>query len=255
MQSKINRSTLHSIDWSAQACLAFTTTRVHPLKDPSAAIEDHYGGFNLALHVGDNTQRVLDNRALLQKFLPEGCQLQWLTQVHGATVITVTKVTAQAITADAQITRERHIALAIMTADCLPILLAAADGSEVAAIHGGWRSLSQQIIANTIQAMTTPANKLVAWLGPCIGQLAFEVNDEIKAIFVAQNPALLAAFMPSKAGHCLASLPFIAQQQLQQCGVANINALSHCTFSQYHQYYSYRRESVTGRMATIICRA
>jgi polyphenol oxidase len=253
MPKTINPSLIDLVQWPVQQCLAFSTTIHHPfnaMPQPTSG----YGSFNLAQHVGDNPATVEDNRSTLQRLLPEPCAIQWLNQVHQADVVTIERVAEQPLTADAQITRRKHIALAIMTADCLPILLAAHDGSEIAAIHAGWRPLAQNIIANTLANMQTKAQDLVAWLGPCISQSAFEVGAELKTTFCTQRPALATAFLAGKPNHYFADLPGMAKILLAELGVSNIVHLNHCTFSNPHQYYSYRRSARTGRMATLICR-
>ena len=141
-----------------------------------------------------------------------------------------------------------------MTADCLPILLSHKNGSEVAAIHGGWRSLAANIIEKTLDKMHSKPAELVAWLGPCIGKYAFEVGSEVKEAFTQQGVAFNNAFIKQENGKYLADLQQIAQLQLQALGVSAISALAECTYQETNKYYSYRKEQVTGRMASIICR-
>ena len=232
-----------------------------------------FGAFNLGLHVGDSTEKVNHNRNVLKQLLQqklskqqltqkpslhckliEDVQIQWLKQVHGNEVVEVMAVNEQVITADASITRQKNIALAIMTADCLPILLSHKDGSEVAAIHGGWRPLAANIIEKTLDKMHSKPAELVAWLGPCIGKDAFEVGSEVKEAFTQQGVAFNNAFIKQENGKYLADLQKIAQLQLQALGVSAISALVECTYQETNKYYSYRKERVTGRMASIICR-
>ncbi len=251
------------VDWPVSHVQAFTTSRLSPFALP-APIADFasFASFNLGDHVGDDLSTVKNNRRSLQQFLPKNTKIQWLTQVHGAKVIKLTEFSDIAIEADAIITKEKNIALSVMTADCLPILLADGNGAEIAAIHGGWRPLSLAIIAKTLAKMTTPVDNIYAWLGPCIGAKVFEVGGEVKQAFIVQSASFEAAFKVSTNQHCkvqqkakfLADLHLIANIQLQQLGVKNITTLKHCTFSMEQHYYSYRREQRTGRMAAIICR-
>lgn len=231
-------------------------------------ISSPFDAFNLGLHVGDNAERVTQHRNVLKQFinqqlinsqvasgnkLTDEVKIQWLEQVHGNQVVEVTAVTEQVMTADASITRQRNIALAIMTADCLPILLSHKNGSEIAAIHGGWRPLAANIIEKTLDKMNSKPADLVAWLGPCIGKGAFEVGSEVKEVFTQQDMAFNNAFIKQQNGKYLADLQKIAQLQLQALGVGAISGLADCTYQETNKYYSYRKEQVTGRMASVIC--
>jgi len=231
--------------------LAIQTTRVSPTEINS---NDNfpYENFNLGLHVGDCADKVNHNRQCLQKLLPSKTRIQWLEQVHGNTVAEISKVTKETIIADAMITREKNIALAIMTADCLPILLMSKKGDEIAAIHCGWRPLAAKIIANTIKKMHTDADNIYAWLGPCIGKKVFEVGREVEKVFVEQDNAFSQAFTKQKNGKYLASLHKIATLQLNDLGIKHISTLSECTYSESNKYYSYRKNAITGRMAAVI---
>ena len=211
-----------------------------------------YKHFNLGLHVGDNATKVNENRKTLQSLLPSNTRIQWLEQVHGNLVAEILQVTQSTITADAMVTRERNTALAIMTADCLPILLASKKGDEIAAIHGGWRPLSNNIISNTLNKMQTAPSDIMAWLGPCIGKEAFEVGSEVKKAFVEQGDSFTQAFCKKANGKYLANLHEIARLQLTALGIHKISSLSECTYSQPEKYYSYRKSAITGRMASVI---
>lgn len=230
--------------------LAIQTTRVSPnnvFNDNSA-----YQNFNLGLHVGDCAKQVEHNRQCLQKLLPSKTSIQWLEQVHGNTVAEISRVTKETIIADAMVTREKNIALAIMTADCLPILLVSRQGDEIAAIHGGWRPLAANIIINTLNKMQTTAGDIYAWLGPCIGKEAFEVGSEVQKAFIEQGNIFSQAFCKQENGKYLANLHKIASLQLNQLGIKHISTLSECTYSEPEKYYSYRKNPTTGRMATVI---
>lgn len=255
-----NQAACSEIEWAnlpARNVFAIQTSRRAPFN--SRATEGNFQSFNLALHVNDNADYVVQNREALTNLIAkemaaDQLEIQWLEQVHGNTVVEVNEVSAIPFVADASITKQKHIALAIMTADCLPILLANKEGLEIAAIHGGWRPLAGDIIANTIAAMSTPPSELVAWLGPCIGEQAFEVGKEVYEVFVQQSDAFQQAFTPNGDNKYFASLHKIAKLQLQALGVNCIERLQECTYSMPHKYYSYRKQSITGRMATVICR-
>lgn len=232
--------------------LAIQTTRIPPFNLSNNSISS-YQGFNLGLHVDDCAKQVNKNRQLLQKLLPQNASIQWFEQVHGNDVVEISQVTSQALVADAAITQVENVCLAIMTADCLPIMLVSKNGDEVAAIHGGWRPLSTDIIKNTITKMNTPPADIYAWLGPCISKSAFEIGNEVKDIFVKKNVKFTAAFLAKANGKYVADLPLIAKIQLENLGVNNFSCLPECTYTNTEKYYSYRKNAITGRMATLIC--
>lgn len=232
--------------------VAIQTSRLSPFP-ANYQVNSPYQYFNLGLHVGDSPIQVAKNREKLRTLLPNNTEIQWLEQVHGSEVAKISEVSSQPITADAVITRKNNICLAIMTADCLPILLSSKQGDEIAAIHGGWRSLATNIVSNTLSKMDTNASELCVWLGPCIGSAAFEVGQEVLDTFVNQNQVFFQAFTQHGSGKYLANLQKIAKIQLAQLGVTNISALSKCTFSNSDKYYSYRKNPITGRMASLIC--
>ena len=262
------------IKWPTANVLAITTTRL-PANNPSTSSNvessqtnithtknkpSEFNAFNLGDHVGDCATAVAQNRKSLHKYLPSKTKIQWLDQVHGNNVAVLEKHNNTPIVADAAITRNRHIALAIMTADCLPILLSNKKGSEIAAIHAGWRPLAANIIEQTISTMLSPPEEIIAWLGPCIGVKAFEVGEDVKQEFCKISPKFIAAFQPItqlsddiKPLKYLANLPLIAELQLFALGVKSVAKLAECTFEQSDKYYSYRRDGKTGRMASVIC--
>ncbi|MFC3034060.1 peptidoglycan editing factor PgeF [Pseudoalteromonas fenneropenaei] len=215
-----------------------------------------YDSFNVAEHVGDEPQHVAANRHLLAQYLPN--PPVWLEQVHGSDVIAVSSASQrqQVEQADALYTQLRGQPLAIMTADCLPILLCSADGAEVAAIHGGWRPLAGGIVAKTVAHFSAPSSQIYAWLGPAIGPDAFEVGAEVKAAFCALDPNMDGAFKkhPEQENKYFADIFLLAQLQLQTAGVSAIYSDELCTVSNPSQFYSYRREGRTGRMVTLIWR-
>ncbi|MCI2283152.1 peptidoglycan editing factor PgeF [Colwellia sp. MSW7] len=231
---------------------ALQTTRVSP-KEYVNDLSSPYRYFNLGLHVGDCAKHVEKNRQYIQTLFPTNIKIQWFKQVHGNEVAEVSQVSSHNITADAAVTREKDIGLAIMTADCLPILLVSKLGDEIAAIHGGWRPLVANIINNTLEKMKTKPTDLYAWLGPCISQKNFEVGHEVKAQFVEQDEGFSLAFKVSVNGKYLADLHHIARLQLENLGIQQISTLPECTYANTDKYYSYRKNAVTGRMATVIC--
>lgn len=209
-----------------------------------------YESLNLGDHVGDNPVAVAENRRRLV------CELQlpgepcWLTQVHGTCSADAAALTARC-EADASHTDRSGVVCAVLTADCLPVLLCDREGRRVAAVHAGWRGLLDGVIEQTIAAMGG-GDELLAWLGPAIGPAAFEVGDEVREVFLANAPAAEVAFVPSNNGRWLADLYALARQRLHLVGVSAIYGGEHCTFSEPERFYSYRRDGRTGRMASLI---
>ncbi|MBC7008540.1 peptidoglycan editing factor PgeF [Pseudoalteromonas sp. BZK2] len=212
-----------------------------------------FDSFNVGLHVGDDEQAVLANRALLTNQLPNPAV--WLNQTHSSDVIVIDEKSdlSQVRAADALYTRLVKQPLAIMTADCLPVLLCSSSGDEVAAVHGGWRGLAQAILANTVSHFQAPANDIIAWLGPAIGPSQFEVGQEVKDSFCLQNPVHQQAFT-AKHEKYMADIYLLARQQLAQLGVVKIYGGEYCTVTDKSQFFSYRRDGQTGRMASLIWR-
>jgi len=214
-----------------------------------------FSSLNLGLHVGDNQQHVQANRQLLvEQYLP--ANPVWLNQVHSNDVVIVDEYFdyTAVLTGDALFTRHHKQPLAIMTADCLPILLSTQCGDEIAAIHGGWRGLNAGIIERTLSTFSYPGSHIIAWLGPAIGAKQFEVGSEVKSTFVEQSIEYEQAFTPLSANKFLLDIYAIARQQLRKAGVTIISGGGHCTVSQSDMFFSYRREGQTGRMASLIWR-
>lgn len=207
-----------------------------------------YKSYNLGAHVGDQYEHVLRNRRQFQSYLPaEPC---WLSQVHGIHVIDA-GLAKPDTEADASFTRGRRIPCIVMTADCLPILLADVKGRCVAALHGGWRGLAAGIISNTIDMMGIEPSSLVAWLGPAIGADAFQVGAEVRDAFVGHWSETELAFRPD-GDRYLADIKQIADQQLHSLGVSSVSRHPGCTYQDCEHFFSYRRDGVTGRMAFAI---
>lgn len=208
------------------------------------------GGLNLGLHVGDVAARVMRNRALLQARLP-GAPV-WLNQVHGAHVVDAAAVDGVP-DADASFTTRPGVVCAIMTADCLPVLFADRAGAVVAAAHAGWRGLAQGVLPNTVARMRDAgAGDIQAWLGPAIGPQAFEVGTEVRAAFADVDPAAAAAFVAQPDGKYLADIYRLARLALAGCGVQQVSGGGFCTVGDAARFYSYRRDRVTGRMASLV---
>ena len=212
-----------------------------------------YAGLNLGAHVGDDPLHVAGNRARLRQTLALASEPVWLNQVHGIAVHAATHAADGVVpTADAAVTRQRSVALTVMTADCLPVLLCDRQGSVVATAHAGWRGLCNGVLAATVAAMDVAPAEILAWIGPAIGPQAFEVGDEVRAAFIAHDPAAATAFRPHLPGKWWADLFLLARQRLQACGVTAIYGGDTCTVSDPARFYSYRRDGQTGRMAGLI---
>jgi len=210
------------------------------------------GGLNLGMHVGDTAEHVQQNRAQIRKYFP--AEPAWLTQVHGTTVIDVAQV-QDAPQADASFTTQPGLVCAIMTADCLPVLFADAEGRAVGAAHAGWRGLAGGILENTVAAMREAgAGNLHAWLGPAIGPQQFEVGEDVVQAFVAKDVAMRLAFkaIDARPGKYLADIYQLARQTLAKAGVTQVSGGNSCTVSEPEKFYSFRRDGVTGRMASFI---
>ena len=209
-----------------------------------------FDSLNLGTHVGDDPATVAANRARLRALLPaEPC---WLNQVHGTAVVDLATY-GGVPDADAAVSRQPGAVCVVMTADCLPVLLCDRAGTVVGAADAGWRGLQGGVIEATVRAMNVPAGELMAWLGPAIGPAAFEVGDEVRAAFVADDPAAACAFRPAgPAGKWLADLYLLARQRLAALGVTAVHGGDSCTFTEAERFFSYRRDGRTGRMASLV---
>ena len=231
-------------DWPAPARVrAVSTTRV------GGVSRAHFASFNLALHVGDDPQDVAENRRRLQARI--GVPVAWLEQVHGCDVADADPACTPR--ADALLTRQAGLACAVMTADCLPVLLCDRAGSMVAAAHAGWRGLAAGVLEATVDRMATPPEELLAWIGPAIGPAAFEVGDEVRAAFVERHAEAGAAFMPAAgAGKWMADLGLLARQRIARIGIEAVYGDASCTYADAGRFYSHRRDGRGGRMATLV---
>lgn len=216
-----------------------------------------YASLNLGLHVGDGKECVLRNRELLEEAIGPGVRTLFVNQVHGTEVAEVSDDTffCKLADADAIVTRMKKVAIAIMTADCLPVLFCSKDGTVVGAAHAGWRGLLAGVLENCVSKLGVPSERVVAWLGPRIGDSAFEVGAEVREQFVQNDSDNAKFFKPSRnEGKYLCSLAGIAKQRLVKMGIlsSNIADSNLCTYSDPARFYSYRRDGQTGRMATLV---
>lgn len=217
-----------------------------------------YGGFNLGDHVGDEIDHVNANRQRLLQCMR--VSPVWLRQVHGTHVVSLDERVTGSPEADASIVTKRGVACAIMTADCLPVLIADRQARVVGAAHAGWRGLAAGVVQQLVHAMASvpgvAPRDLTVWLGPAIGPDAFEVGQDVVDAFSVQNAAQRRCFKahPETAGKYLADLPQLTRNILQGLGVNEIVFSGLCTVALEDRFYSYRRNGVTGRMASLIWR-
>lgn len=231
-------------DWPASAVVkACTTTRIGGISQGA------WTGLNLADHVDDDPQAVAENRACLHAQLGLPGEPHWLSQVHGTAVCLPDRTLS---CADACFEHRPGRVCVVLTADCLPVLLCNAAGTRIAAAHAGWRGLLSGVLEQTVAAFADPPDQLMAWLGPAIGPTAFEVGEDVRAAFVAASAASAQHFQPHGAGHWLADLYSLARDRLAAAGVGRVSGGDLCTFSDSERFFSYRRDGVTGRMASLI---
>ena len=223
---------------------------VHALQTNRRAGHSHapFNSLNLGDHVKDNPIHVAQNRQLLSEFLPS--EPVWLNQTHSISVVDAAN-TSCLPDADASYSTRKNVVCVTMTADCLPILLCDTAGTVVASIHAGWRGLCDGIIEATVSQLPAKPVDLMAWFGPAIGPNAFEVGAEVRAQFIAKEAKAEHAFKPHN-DKWLCDIYKIATQRLNNCGITQIYGGNYCTFTEEENFYSYRRDGVTGRMATLI---
>ena len=247
MTTRLNNKLWMVADWPAPVNVHAGTSRRQ-----GGSSQGEYASLNLALHVGDDSQAVNENRRRLG--LPT--EPIWLNQVHGLNVVNAARVaeekSGQTIEADAAYTDVAGIICAVLTADCLPVLLCDRAGSRVAAVHAGWRGLAGGILDRAVTALQLPGDQLLVWLGPAIGPKAYEVGDEVREAFLRLGADASTAFRPSRAGHWWMDLYQLARQLLAQQGVTEVYGGDFCTWQEADNFYSYRRDGVTGRMASVI---
>jgi YfiH family protein len=232
-------------DWPAPGNVqAATTTR------RGGFSTGNYASMNPADHVGDDAGAVQANRRELRRALELPSSPCWLQQVHGTHVVDAAH-SPPVPEADAALTRQAGIVCAVLTADCLPVLFCDRAGSVVAAAHAGWRGLAAGVLERTVEAMGVPPAELLAWLGPAISQAAYAVGDEVRTAFVSGNPEALEAFRELPGGW-QADLYRLGRQRLAASGVTAVHGGGFCTRGDPDRFYSYRRDGVTGRMASMI---
>ena len=219
--------------------------------------EGPYASLNLGIHVDDRAAHVRENRRRLVAGLGLPAEPVWLEQVHGTHIRRIDagpRIDDDRGPADGAVTRRAGVVLAVMTADCLPVLLAARDGSEVGVAHAGWRGLAGGVLAAAVAAFERPPDALQAWLGPAISQSAFEVGDEVRVAFAGFGPAGAAAFKPGRIGRWQADLYALARLALEAAGVSAVFGDVACTLGNPTRFFSHRREAPCGRLATLIWR-
>jgi len=229
-----------------------TSAQTPSVQTPSVQTLGTYDSFNLALHVEDDAQKVEANRQQLVEQLNLPGEPLWLNQVHGHRAVNAAQFSNRLPNADASFSDQPNHVCAVMTADCLPVLICNLKGSKVAAAHAGWRGLADGVIENTVASLNESPHRLLVWLGPAIGPQAFEVGEEVRDVFVKELPATVGAFKQNRSGHFLADIYKLARLRLKAMGIEAVYGGEYCTFTDAHHFYSYRRDGKTGRQASLI---
>lgn len=236
-------------DWPAPSSVhAAATTRL------GGVSTGPYAGLNLGDHVGDDPAAVTANRMHLTKALALPAAPYWLRQVHGTRVVRAACDESPPIEADGSWTDEAGVVCVVGTADCLPVLFCDAAGTRVAAAHAGWRGLAAGVLEATVAALGVAPDRLLAWIGPAIGAAAFEVGPEVREAFLDVDRSSETAFRCGPGDHWRADLAQLARLRLHRCGVNRVWGGHWCTAGDPARFFSYRRDGVTGRMATLIWR-
>ncbi|MFQ0977301.1 peptidoglycan editing factor PgeF [Vibrio campbellii] len=223
---------------------AFASTRVGGFSTAP------YQGLNLGAHVGDDLSIVEKNRDWLAQQAKMPSAPIWLNQTHSTVVAQVSDPTTQVLDADGVFTSSSQVVCSAMTADCLPVLLTNTQGTQVAAVHAGWRGLANGIVENALELFS---GEVMAWLGPAIGPQAFEVGEDVLQAFANFDSQAHQAFTPRDIeGKWLADMSKLATQRLNKFGITQVFDSGLCTFQGKEDFYSYRRDGVTGRQATFI---
>ena len=272
-------------DWPAPPGLRALTTTRHGL----GVSQPPFDSFNLGIRCGDDADAVIENRRQLEAALSLPASPHWLKQVHGIEVLRFApSLSPQAKgrvgeglsspeeqplphsrlrrhrapqqaregveaepEADAAVTSTPGTVLAILTADCLPVVFAARDGSEIAAAHAGWRGLADGMLEATVAAMNTPAGGILAWLGPAAGPDAYEIGVEVFEAFVSRDAGAAGAFAPTRPGHWKVDMYALARRRLAAVGVIDVHGGGLCTISDPARFFSHRRDQRSGRIATL----
>ena len=213
--------------------------------------EGPYASLNPALHVGDDPLAVHENRRRLMRAFSLPGQPLWLEQVHGTHIVDA-DVPGEGgpPTADGAVTRTRNRVLAVMTADCLPVVLASADGKALAIAHAGWRGLAAGVLDAALEALGAEPRDVVAWIGPGIGPRHYEVDTRVRTAFDS-FPGGERAFTHTEGLHWLCNLAHLARSGLEAAGVGRVRQSGLCTYADRERFFSYRRDGQTGRMATL----
>lgn len=213
--------------------------------------EDPWASLNLGEHVGDAPAAVAANRRALRAAARLPTEPAWLQQLHGIGVRDLDSP-GPSQPADAAITRRTGRVCAILTADCLPVLLAADSGDRVGAAHAGWRGLAAGVIEATVTALGGPPGRVLAWLGPAIGPGHFEIGAEVRDLLLQHDPGAEAAFEPNVRGRFFADLQLLARRRLARAGIERVYGGGECTYAEADKYFSHRRDGRTGRQASLI---
>lgn len=230
-------------DWpAARRVRSLITTRAGGISSGAFAT------LNLSAGVGDDPGCVARNRAILRACLP--AEPAWMKQVHGTAVIDASCAVSET-EADAAVTRLSGPVCAVMTADCLPVLLSERTGRAAGVAHAGWRGLAGGVLENAVRAMGSPPADLIAYIGPGIGPRRYEVGDDVRGVFVDDDAGAAGAFTPIGSGKHLADLYALARRRLARAGVAGVFGGGFCTASE-ERFFSFRRDRATGRMASLI---
>ena len=233
-------------DWPAPTRVhAVTTTRA------GGVSRGPWASMNPADHVGDAIDAVQANRARLEQSLQLPASPVWLRQVHGTRVVNAAS-TLGPVEADGAFAGQAGVVCAVLTADCLPVLLCDTHGTRVAAAHAGWRGLAAGVVEQALAALQVPGAELLAWLGPAIGAEVYVVGDEVREAFLGHAAEARDAFRPAASGGWHADLYQLARQRLAACGVRAVYGGGFCTFTERQRFFSYRRDAETGRMASLI---
>lgn len=234
-------------NWQApKGVFAFATSRLGGVSEPP------FDTFNLGDHVGDNPQHVAENR----QRLPDWQNIYWLEQVHGTDCVEAGMDScSEPHKADASYSREKGVTCAVMTADCLPVLICNNEATVVAAVHAGWRGLADGIIESSVATLGCPSEDLMVWIGPAISQSCFEVQDDVVNAFKGYERAIKESGNP---GRWLIDMPAIAVKKCQALGIKKIFLSGYCTYSRQDLFFSHRRtshygRSQTGRIVSGIC--
>jgi purine-nucleoside/S-methyl-5'-thioadenosine phosphorylase / adenosine deaminase len=245
-----------SIDWITPHWRVPARVKALSTRRAGGVSRGRYASLNLGTHVGDEPADVQENRRRLRTALGVPAEPSWLNQVHGADVADLDGAAFRGAgvpaAKDAALTRTPGRVCAILTADCVPVLLADDGGTVVAAAHAGWRGLSAGVLAATLRALAVAPARLNAWIGPCIGAAHYEVGPEVREAMLAVDARAAEAFESGPGGKFHADLALLARQQLQSLGITRIDGAGECTYAYPDRYFSHRRDGQTGRQATLI---